>query len=49
VADQLCEGSLTPLLTNLIRGQRLTARELQDLYGLLDELKDQARTKGKRR
>jgi predicted transcriptional regulator len=49
VADQLCEGSLTPLLTNLIRAQRLSPQELDDLYGLLDELKNQARSRGKRR
>jgi predicted transcriptional regulator len=39
VADTLCEGSLTPLLTNLVRAKPLSAREVQELRDLLDELK----------
>jgi len=39
VADQLCEGSLTPLLINLVRAKPLGARQLQELRDLLDELK----------
>src|SRR5947209_4353309 len=46
VADKLCEGSLTPLLTNLVRAKPLNARELQELHSLLDELK---KPKGQRR
>jgi BlaI family penicillinase repressor len=46
VADKLCEGSLTPLLTNLVRTKRLTARELEELRVLLDDLK-QLRAKGR--
>jgi predicted transcriptional regulator len=49
VADQLCEGSLTPLLINLVRAKPLGARQLQELRDLLDELKTQSRSKGKRR
>jgi predicted transcriptional regulator len=49
VADKLCEGSLTPLLTNLIRSNELTPQELQGLRDLLDEFKNQARPRGKRR
>ena len=47
MADKLCEGSLTPLLTNLIRARRLSGRQLDELRDLIDELKQQAR--GKRR
>jgi predicted transcriptional regulator len=49
MADKLCEGSLTPLLTSLIQTQQLTAQEVQELRDLLDELKQANRTKGKRR
>jgi predicted transcriptional regulator len=45
MANKLCEGSLTPLLTSLIRAKRLTARQLQQLRELIDDLQSQ----GKRR
>jgi predicted transcriptional regulator len=48
VADKLCEGSLTPLLTNLVRAKQLTPQQLQELHDLLNELK-QSKLKGKRR
>lgn len=38
VADTLCGGSLTPLLTNLVRGERLSAREKQALRALIEDL-----------
>lgn len=37
-ADKLCEGSLAPLLTNLVQASRLTAEERQSLRALLDQL-----------
>ncbi len=40
VADKLCGGSLTPLLTHLVRARRLTARQRQELRSLIDELDD---------
>jgi predicted transcriptional regulator len=40
-ADKLCAGSLAPLLTNLVKGSRLTAEERQSLRVLLDELDDE--------
>ena len=49
VAAQLCGGSLTPLLMNLVRARPLTARELGELQALIDELKTQAKPKGKSR
>lgn len=38
VAERLCGGSLTPLLTNLVRSRRLTARERRELRALIEEL-----------
>ncbi len=38
MAEKLCGGSLTPLLTHLVRAKRLSARERQDLRALIDEL-----------
>jgi predicted transcriptional regulator len=37
VAEKLCDGSLTPLLTNLVRSKRLTARERREIRKLMDE------------
>ena len=38
VADSLCDGSLTPLLTHLVRGERLSDRERDELRALIEEL-----------
>ena len=38
MAEKLCGGSLTPLLTHLVRTRRLSARERQELRDLIDEL-----------
>jgi predicted transcriptional regulator len=38
VAEKLCGGSLTPLLTNLVRSQRLSARERREIRKLMEEL-----------
>jgi len=44
VAEKLCGGSLTPLLTHLMRTRRLTADERRELRSLIDDLD---RDKGK--
>src|SRR5437588_525708 len=44
VAEKLCGGSLTPLLTHLVRTRRLTADERRELRSLIDGLE---REKGK--
>jgi predicted transcriptional regulator len=49
MAEQLCGGSLTPLLTHLVKGRRLSARERQDLRELIDELDRANKSKGERR
>jgi predicted transcriptional regulator len=49
VAEKLCDGSLTPLLINLVRTQALTAEELQELQDLVKDLSRQARRKGDKR
>src|SRR5437763_12183402 len=38
MAEKLCGGSLTPLLTHLVRARRLSTRERQELRALIDEL-----------
>jgi predicted transcriptional regulator len=38
VAEKLCGGSLTPLLTHLVRTQRLSEQERRELRELIDEL-----------
>jgi predicted transcriptional regulator len=43
VAEKLCGGSLTPLLTHLVRAERLSAAERQELRKLIDQM-DQARS-----
>jgi predicted transcriptional regulator len=49
VAEKLCGGSLTPLLTHLVRARRLTSRQRQELRNLIDELDEKNRGKGSRR
>jgi predicted transcriptional regulator len=49
MADQLCGGSLTPLLTHLVRARKLSPRERQELRALIDELDQKTWTKGERR
>jgi predicted transcriptional regulator len=36
IAEKLCDGSLSPLLTHLILAEKLTARERSELRTLLD-------------
>jgi predicted transcriptional regulator len=38
IAERLCGGSLTPLLTHLVKSERLSEQELQSLRDLIDEL-----------
>jgi predicted transcriptional regulator len=49
MAEKLCGGSLTPLLTHLVRARRLSSRERQELRHLIDELDEKSRSKGPRR
>lgn len=46
MAEKLCGGSLTPLLTHLIRTRRLSARQRQELRDLIEAL--DAKGKGKK-
>src|SRR6516165_7777666 len=46
-ADELYDGELAPLLTHLIRSQRLTAKDREDLRKMLDELDGKRSGKGK--
>jgi BlaI family penicillinase repressor len=45
--DQLCAGSLTPLLTHLTERRDLTDREYEDLGQFLDELDRRTRSRRK--
>jgi predicted transcriptional regulator len=45
MAEQLCGGSLTPLMMNLVKSRPLTEREVAELRALLDQ---HARRPGKR-
>ena len=38
MADKLCGGSLTPLLTNLVQSQSLTTAQVRELRELIDKL-----------
>src|SRR5215204_3798266 len=38
VAEKLCGGSLTPLLTHLVRAEKLSAAERAELRELIDKL-----------
>jgi BlaI family penicillinase repressor len=43
VAEQLCDGSFAPLLTNLVKGGVLSSRERQELQELLAEMTSRQR------
>jgi predicted transcriptional regulator len=45
MAEKLCGGSLTPLLTHLVRTRRLSDRERQELRNLIDEVDKSAEDK----
>ena len=49
VADKLCEGSLTPLLMNLVRAKPLSERELKELRELVERLGKGRKRKGEGR
>ena len=49
MAEQLCGGSLTPLLTHLVKARSLSARERQDLRDLIDQLDQKNKGKSDRR
>jgi predicted transcriptional regulator len=49
VALKLCDGSLTPLLTNLIQAQKYSLRELDELREWIDRLSEENKTRAKRR
>jgi predicted transcriptional regulator len=46
LAQQLCGGSLTPLLMNLVREGELTPTELEQLQALVRRLNPNAKTRG---
>ena len=49
LAEKLCEGSLTPLLTHLVRAQGLSEKEWHELRSLVDELAPKAKPRNPKR
>jgi BlaI family transcriptional regulator, penicillinase repressor len=49
LAERLCDGSMTPLLMNLVRAQPLKPHEVDALRSYLDELKRSAKPRCPRR
>jgi predicted transcriptional regulator len=49
VAAKLCGGSLTPLLTHLVRAKALSSQDRQELRQLIDELDSKNRQRASRR
>lgn len=47
-ADKLCDGSIQPLLTHLVKAGTLSAEERRSLRTLLDELERESPAKGKK-
>lgn len=43
VAEALCDGSITPLLTHAARHEQLTRKQRELLHGLIDELERKGR------
>jgi BlaI family penicillinase repressor len=48
LANQLCEGTATPLVHALVEGQRFTAKEINRFRELLDELEGKSTNLGSR-
>lgn len=49
MADKLCEGSLQPVLSHLVKAGRLTTEDRQALRSLLDELNEETSGKSKKK
>jgi predicted transcriptional regulator len=47
-ADKLCDGSLQPLLTHLVKSVRLSPQERQSLRELIEELSTQSKRPDKK-
>ena len=47
LADRICDGTASPLVHALVRGQHLSRQELADLRKLLDDLSKDAGKSGK--
>ena len=45
IAEELCEGSMTPLLSHLVQNERLTPADRQALRDLIDRLDETRRRK----
>jgi predicted transcriptional regulator len=48
LANQLCEGTATPLVLALVEGSRFTPEEIEQFRKLLDELETKKKASGRR-
>ena len=48
VAENLRDGSLTPLLTHFVNSSDISKRDLKSLHSLIDELEQARKSKQKR-
>jgi predicted transcriptional regulator len=49
IAEELCEGSLTPLLSHLVKRERLSVKDRQALRDLIEQLDSKPSAKRKKR
>jgi predicted transcriptional regulator len=47
LADELCEGTATPLVQALVEGRRFTAEEIEHFRRLLDDLEEKKDRRGR--
>ena len=47
-ADKLCDGSIQPLLTHLVKAGNLSSAERESLRSLLDDLEKEGKKSGKK-
>lgn len=49
IAEELCEGSLTPLISHLVKRERLSARDKQALRDLIERLDSETKERRTKR
>lgn len=49
IAEELCEGSLTPLISHLVKREKLTAHDRQSLRDLIEQLDQESPAKKKKK
>ena len=49
VAESLCDGSITPILTHVVRTGKLSKKDREQIRSLIDQLDQPTRRKGRRK